>query len=72
MIILASGEKVVPTPMEGIIITSLLLQGVVMFGRERYQVGVLVEPRPEHAVDVMDDNAVAAFKAAIWSVPPPS
>lgn len=70
MIILASGEKVVPTPMEGIIITSLLLQGVVMFGRERHQVGVLVEPRPEHAVDVMDDNAVAAFKTAIWSVPP--
>ena len=70
MIILTSGEKVVPTPMEGIIITSLLLQGVVMFGRERHQVGVLVEPRPEHAVDVMDDNAVAAFKTAIWSVPP--
>jgi long-subunit acyl-CoA synthetase (AMP-forming) len=68
VITLASGEKTVPTPMEGIIIGSPLLQGAVMFGRERNQVGVLVEPRPEHAVDVLDENAVAAFRNEIWSV----
>ena len=62
MITLASGEKMVPVPMENIIISSPLLQGVVMFGRERNQVGVLVEPRPEHAVDVLDENAVAEFR----------
>ena len=68
VISLASGEKIVPVPMEGIIITSPLLRGVVMFGRERNRVGVLMEPRPEHVVDVLDDNAVAAFRNEIWSV----
>ena len=68
MITLASGEKTVPTPMEGVIVASPLLQGAVMFGRERNQVGVLVEPRPEYSVNVLDDNAVAAFRNKIWSV----
>ncbi|KAN0080413.1 hypothetical protein V8E55_009979 [Tylopilus felleus] len=66
VIALASGEKIVPILMEGIIVTSPFVQGVIMFGRERNQVGVLVEPCPEHAVDVLDDNAVTAFKDQIW------
>ena len=70
VIALASGEKIVPIPMEGIIVTSPFVQGVIMFGRERNQVGVLVEPCPEHAVDVLDDNAVTAFKDQIWFVFP--
>ena len=68
VITLASGEKMVPVPMENIVISSPLLQGVVMFGRERNQVGVLVEPRPGHAVDVLDENTVAEFRNEIWSV----
>ena len=68
VITLASGEKTVPTPMEGIITTSPLLQGAVMFGRGRNQAGVLVEPCCEHAVDMLDDNAVAAFRNEIWFV----
>ena len=54
--------------MEDIIMTNPLLQGVVMFGRERNQVGILVEPRLGHAVDVFDDEAVALFKNNIWFV----
>lgn len=68
VITLASGEKTVPAPTEGIIIASPLLQGAVIFGRGRNQVGVLIEPRPEHIVDVMDDNAVAVFRNEIWFV----
>ena len=68
VITLASGEKFVPTPMEGIIMGSPLLQGAVIFGRERNQVGILVESRPKHAVDVLDENAVASFRNEIWSV----
>jgi hypothetical protein len=52
--------------MESVIASSPLVQGVVMFGRERNQVGVLLEPRPEHAIDVKDDNAVAEFRNRIW------
>ena len=66
VIILASGEKTVPAPMESIIASSPLVQGVVMFGRERNQVGVLIEPRPEHAIDVNDEKAVAEFRNKIW------
>ena len=52
--------------MESVIASSPLVQGVVMFGRERNQVGVLIEPRPEHAIDVNDEKAVAEFRNQIW------
>ncbi|KAF8129542.1 acetyl-CoA synthetase-like protein [Boletus edulis] len=68
VIILASGEKTVPAPMESVIASSPLVQGVVMFGRERNQVGVLIEPRPEHAFDVNDEKAAAEFRNQIWPV----
>lgn len=68
VITLESGEKVVPIQMEGVIVASPLVQGVIMFGRERNQVGVLVEPSPEHIIDLLDENAVVAFKNEIWSV----
>jgi nucleoside-diphosphate-sugar epimerase len=66
VIILVSGEKTVPAPMESIIGSSPLVQGVVMFGRERNQVGVLLEPRPEYAIDINDEKAVAEFRNQIW------
>ncbi|KAF9238227.1 acetyl-CoA synthetase-like protein [Melanogaster broomeanus] len=59
-------DKTVPAPMEGIIGSSPLLQGTVMFGRERNQVGILVEPRLEHVVDIRDDKAIAEFRNKIW------
>ena len=70
MIMLASGEKTVPAPMESIIGSSLLVRGVIMFGRERNQVGVLIEPSPGHAIDVNDEKAVAEFRNQIWYVLP--
>ena len=57
-----------PGPMENSIASSPLLQGAVMFGRERNQVGIIVEPHAEHAVEVRDNNAVAAFRNKIWYV----
>lgn len=68
VIILASGEKTVPAPMESVIGSSPLVQGVIMFGRERNQVGVLIEPSPAYAVDVNDEKAVAEFRNQIWYV----
>lgn len=68
VIILVSGEKTVPAPMESIIGSSPLVQGVVMFGRERNQVGILLEPRPVHAIDVNDEKAVAQFRNQVWYV----
>ncbi|KAH7890602.1 putative nonribosomal peptide synthetase [Phlebopus sp. FC_14] len=55
VITLASGEKAVPAPMESIITSSPILQGAVMFGRERNQVGILVEPRSDVGACVGSD-----------------
>ena len=66
VIIMASGEKTVPAPMESIIGSSPLVQGVVMFGRERNQVGVLIEPSSGRAIDVNNEKAIAEFRNQIW------
>ncbi|KAF8838011.1 acetyl-CoA synthetase-like protein [Paxillus ammoniavirescens] len=70
VIFLASGEKIVPTPIENIIRSRLspLVKAALIFGRERNQVGILIEPHPEHAIDVNDEKAVLEFKNKIWPV----
>lgn len=66
MIVLASGEKTTPTPMENVIKSSGLAQDVVMFGRERNQTGILIEPRPSEVINVDDLDQVATFRNKIW------
>ena len=66
VLVLSSGEKTVPGPMESVIGTSRYVAGVCAFGCGRNQVGILVEPRPEFAVDVKDEKQVAAFRNLIW------
>ncbi|KIJ16100.1 hypothetical protein PAXINDRAFT_11143, partial [Paxillus involutus ATCC 200175] len=68
VITLTSGEKTVPAPIETIINSSPLVKAIVMFGRGRNQAGILVEPRPEHAIDVNDEKAVIEFRHKIWPV----
>ncbi|KAF9228211.1 acetyl-CoA synthetase-like protein [Gyrodon lividus] len=63
---LSSGEKTVPAPMENVIKSNRFLSGICMFGHGHNQVGVLVEPRPEYAIDVTDDRQVAEFRNRIW------
>ncbi|KAF8835574.1 putative aminoadipate reductase [Paxillus ammoniavirescens] len=66
VLILSSGEKTVPAPMETVIGINRFLSGICMFGRGHSQVGVLVEPRPEYAIDITDDKQVAEFRNKIW------
>ncbi|KAJ3997443.1 hypothetical protein F5050DRAFT_1419742 [Lentinula boryana] len=68
VIIHSSGEKTVPAPMESIITATPLIQGAVMFGRERDQTGLLVEPSPNHKVDVEDHAQISAFRNSIWNL----
>ncbi|KII85651.1 hypothetical protein PLICRDRAFT_44986 [Plicaturopsis crispa FD-325 SS-3] len=65
VLILASGEKTVPGPMESTIRSCPFVNEAVMFGRERNQVGVLVQPQYEF--DVNDEAALAEFRNKIWS-----
>ncbi|KZP33045.1 acetyl-CoA synthetase-like protein [Athelia psychrophila] len=61
VLILSSGENVVPGPMEDIIISSEFIDGAVLFGRERPQVGVLVQALPGVVIGDLSD-----FRNKIW------
>ncbi|KAF7347151.1 Acetyl-CoA synthetase-like protein [Mycena venus] len=66
VLIMANGEKTVPGPMEDIMMASPHIVGAVMFGRERNQVGVLIEPNLQHKIDPKDEQQIAKFRSLIW------
>lgn len=66
VIVLGTGEKIVPIPQEGHLVSNSIITGAVMFGRGRTQAGVLIEPHPAHAIDPLDEQAVVAFRQKIW------
>ncbi|EPQ52234.1 acetyl-CoA synthetase-like protein [Gloeophyllum trabeum ATCC 11539] len=68
LVILASGEKIVPGPIESKILTSPLVSGVILFGRGHNQAGILVEPRLEYVVNPLDDVASAEFRNMLWAI----
>lgn len=62
------GEKIVPIQQEGHMTANSIISGAVMFGREKMQPGVLVEPYPEHAVQPDNESSVAEFRNKVWYV----
>lgn len=42
--------------------------GIVMFGREHDQPGILVEPKPAFAIDIEDQKQLVGFRNKLWSV----
>lgn len=42
--------------------------GTVMFGRAHDQPGILIEPNPQHAIDVEDQQQVAELRNKLMSV----
>ncbi|KAG6853021.1 putative NRPS-like protein biosynthetic cluster [Blastosporella zonata] len=68
VIVHSSGEKTVPAPMEDIIQSSPLVQGLLMFGRERDQTGILIEPKPSHAIDVNNHAELATLRNKLWPI----
>jgi len=57
--VLSTGEKSVPLAAEGHIGGHPFVAGALMFGRGREQVGLLVEPRPEHSIPPGDESALS-------------
>ncbi|KAG1790286.1 putative aminoadipate reductase [Suillus plorans] len=66
VLILSSGEKTVPAPMESIICANPYVTGAVIFGRGRNQVGILIEPRAGCEIDVDDEKQLAEFRNRVW------
>ncbi|CCM02157.1 uncharacterized protein FIBRA_04235 [Fibroporia radiculosa] len=66
VIVLGSGEKTVPVPLENHITAHLWVAGAVMFGRGRQQVGIIIEPQQGREVRPGDENGLARFRNAIW------
>ncbi|KAI0040339.1 acetyl-CoA synthetase-like protein [Auriscalpium vulgare] len=60
-IMLSNGEKA-----QAILARDPHIAAAVMFGRGRFQNGVLVEPKREFAFDPSDERLLAAFRERIW------
>ncbi|KAG1870691.1 putative aminoadipate reductase [Suillus subalutaceus] len=67
VLVLSSGEKTVPAPMESTICANPYVNGAVLFGRGRNQVGILIEPRAGCEIDVDDEKQLAEFRNRVWS-----
>ncbi|KDR77645.1 hypothetical protein GALMADRAFT_1326492 [Galerina marginata CBS 339.88] len=68
VIVHTSGEKTVPAPMENIIMNSPYTSGVVIFGREHNQPGVLVELKPTFAINPSIEAELIAGRNLIWPI----
>ncbi|KAF8215639.1 hypothetical protein K438DRAFT_1926187 [Mycena galopus ATCC 62051] len=68
VLIMANGEKTVPGPMEDIMLASQFITGAVMFGRERNQIGVLIEPAQQYELELTDEQQIVNFRNLIWPV----
>lgn len=61
---MANGEKAMPGPLEGAVISSKLVQGALAFGRERSQLGILVELSSN--IQRTDEEDLASLRNDIW------
>ncbi|KAJ3879760.1 acetyl-CoA synthetase-like protein [Lentinula edodes] len=66
VIIHSNGEKTVPEPIESIVSASPLINGAVMFGRQRDQPGIILEPLPGYRIDAKNDAEVSKFRNLVW------
>ncbi|KAJ7193924.1 hypothetical protein GGX14DRAFT_378403 [Mycena pura] len=61
-----TGEKTNPGPLENILNQDPHVLSSVMFGRGRFQAGVIVDPRPSFEFDPSDTTKLAEFRNRIW------
>ncbi|THG97397.1 hypothetical protein EW026_g4592 [Hermanssonia centrifuga] len=62
----SNGEKTNPGPLENILQQDPRIQTAVMFGRGRFNTGVIIEPKPEFRLDPSDSEKVSQFWKDIW------
>ncbi|KAK0212031.1 NRPS-like enzyme [Armillaria fumosa] len=62
----STGEKTNPEPIEAALMSDRHITGAVMFGRGKFQPGVLIQPSPEYAFDPKDTRRLAEYRSLIW------
>ncbi|KIY43241.1 acetyl-CoA synthetase-like protein [Fistulina hepatica ATCC 64428] len=67
-IMLSTGEKTNPGPLESILRGHPMVKDSLMFGRGHFQNGILVAPKDEYKFDHQDKEKLNAFRDAIWYV----
>ncbi|KAJ5805816.1 acetyl-CoA synthetase-like protein [Penicillium pulvis] len=65
-LMLSTGEKTNPGPLENVIKGNILVDNIIYFGRGRFYNGILVQPSSGQEIDVTDDADVAKYRNAIW------
>ncbi|KAJ7045929.1 putative aminoadipate reductase [Mycena alexandri] len=66
VLVLSSGEKVVPGPAEDIISSSSLVSTCMIFGREQHQVGLIVQPA--QPIPSADPVKISEFKQGLHQI----
>ncbi|KAJ6471940.1 hypothetical protein C8R45DRAFT_1013604 [Mycena sanguinolenta] len=61
-----TGEKTNPGPLENLLNQDPYVRSSAMFGRGRFQAGVIVDPKPPFAFDPADTDKLAEFRNKIW------
>ncbi|KAJ3481757.1 hypothetical protein NLI96_g7439 [Meripilus lineatus] len=61
-----TGEKTNPGPLEGILNQDPHVHASIMFGRGKFNAGVLIDPKPEFKFDRNDPGKLAEFRNKIW------
>ncbi|TCD70281.1 putative NRPS-like protein biosynthetic cluster [Steccherinum ochraceum] len=62
----STGEKTNPNPLELMLNQDPHVERVVMFGRGRFNAGILVDPKPAYKFDPKDEKKLAEFRNLIW------
>ncbi|TCD61559.1 putative NRPS-like protein biosynthetic cluster [Steccherinum ochraceum] len=65
-IIHSTGEKTNPGPLESIINQDPRVRSSLMFGRGKFNAGILVDPRPEYAFDPANEAKLIQFRNDLW------
>ncbi|KAK0215206.1 hypothetical protein EDD85DRAFT_798791 [Armillaria nabsnona] len=55
-----------PEPIEATLVSDKHISGTVMFGRGKFQPGVLIQPSPEYVLDPKDTRRLAEYRSLLW------
>ncbi|KAG1844719.1 hypothetical protein F4604DRAFT_1937408 [Suillus subluteus] len=69
VLVLSSSEKTTRAPIESTIAADIYVNGTVMFGLGRNHLGILIEPRAGHEIDVDDEKRPAEFRIGVCVKP---